>query len=78
VDHVRDGLQWRVVTVEAPDAENGVVVALRGVEQARGVVPRVVADLPDNPEADKLVRSLLEHGANPNARDNSYQTPCIS
>ncbi len=43
------------------------------------MVPQVIADLRDKPQADKfldkLVRILLEHGANPNARNNSYRTP---
>jgi hypothetical protein len=46
VDHVRDSLQWRVATVEevqeALEAEDGIVAALRDVEQVRRVVPRVV------------------------------------
>ena len=46
VDHICDGLERRVVAVEeALDAEDGVVAALGGVEQARRGVPRVAADL---------------------------------
>ena len=46
VDYVRDGLEWRLRTVEeALDTEDRGVAALRGVEQARGGVPWVCADL---------------------------------
>ena len=46
VDHVHDGLEQRVVTAEeALNAEDGIVAALGGVEQARHRVPWVAADL---------------------------------
>ena len=46
VDHIRDGLERRVVAVEeALDAEDGVVAALSGVEQAQRKVPRATVEL---------------------------------
>ena len=46
VDHVRDGLERRMVSAEeALDAEDGVIAALSRVEQAPRGVPRVAADL---------------------------------
>ena len=46
VDHVRDGLEWRLGTVEETlDTEDHCVAALCGVEQAWGGVPWVCADL---------------------------------
>jgi len=46
VDYVRDRLERWVVAVEEPlEAEHDVVSALRGVEEIRRRIPRVVARL---------------------------------
>ena len=46
VNHVRDSLEWRVVTVkEVLDAEDSIVHALSGVEQVWHKVPWVAVDL---------------------------------
>jgi hypothetical protein len=46
IDHVRDRLErWVVAIEETFEAENDVVPALRGVEEIRRRIPRVVARL---------------------------------
>ena len=45
-------------------------LALRGQQEPQAGVP-----VPKSLKAEKLARSLLEAGANPNARDNAQYTP---